>query len=607
MKKKEVSILIVNFNSSQFIELSLFALKNLTKRTYQVFIMDNGSEQGDYESLLRASEGHDNVFIEKRDKEFDSASLEHGTALNLLIKKVDTPYFSILDADAIWLKKDWDEILINRMNKEVKVIGTQAPAGKPQDFPLMFAILFKTESFLKANIDFRPENIGLRQDTGFEIREKYLKLGFKGINIEMQNTRTYKNGPFAELICAEYYLEGLNGVFASHFGRGSTLGENKYSKGLNKFIYQVPLLGRYLVRSKGLEEKRKWINICKKTIDNQIMKSIELEKVSCDFCGSKRHKKLFSSHDYYNNGLPGIFDVVKCKECNLVFTNPRPTRDSIGIYYPNTAGYFQPFSSKQKKHISAKVYNGALNKYFKYFIKNEYTGLLSVLLSPLYFYRRKKMKIQGVPDFIENGKLLDIGCSSGAFLYDMKKIGWKVKGIEQNKKAVDFAKSKHGLDVECINLYEFETSDRFDVITLRMVLEHVHSPRETILKARKFLKKGGVLIIIIPDFSGFEAMLYKKFAYTLHLPTHLTHFTPRTVTNYLDSAGFKNFKIYHHQFDRDLIAPLEYMKREGYPVGFFRKILINKVVRSVVVKLFVSVLSFFGKTSRMTIYANKIN
>lgn len=69
-----------------------------------------------------------------------TGSMAHGTALNALAKKVNTPYFSILDADATWLKKNWDQILIEEINNRVKVIGTQASGNKPKDFPLMFSL-----------------------------------------------------------------------------------------------------------------------------------------------------------------------------------------------------------------------------------------------------------------------------------------------------------------------------------------------------------------------------------------------------------------------------------------------------------------------------------
>lgn len=266
--KKKITILIVNFNSSQFIELSLYALEKLTKNKFDVFIVDNGSAMNDYRNLKNIIEKHDNINLERFETDL-RGSMAHGTALNYLVKKVKTPFFSILDADAAWLKNGWDEILINKIDKKIKVIGTQAPKGKPQDFPLMFAILFETEVFKRLNVDFRPKNINDKQDTGFEIREKYLEKGFAGENIKFYNTRDFNQGPFSTLTTAEFYLDGHNHIFASHFGRGATLGRAKYKKGFLRLLYALPFLGRFLLENKGRKERDEWVRICYDIINKQ--------------------------------------------------------------------------------------------------------------------------------------------------------------------------------------------------------------------------------------------------------------------------------------------------------------------------------------------------
>ena len=264
----EITVLIVNFNSSEFIDLSLYALSKLTKNPYKVLIIDNGSKISDYKKLEIFCSKYENYHVEREETDL-RGSTAHGTALNKLTSMVDTPYFSILDADATWLIKDWDEICINKLDDKVKVIGTQAPQGKPQDFPLMFTILFDTEIFKSLNIDFRPNDLTKVRDTGWEMREKYHDAGYIGENIILKNTREYKDGPLNKIICGEYYLEGVPHIFASHFGRGSTFGASKYNKGM-PFFYRLPFLGKFLRQRKGAGEKKLWLQLCKKIIDSQV-------------------------------------------------------------------------------------------------------------------------------------------------------------------------------------------------------------------------------------------------------------------------------------------------------------------------------------------------
>jgi glycosyltransferase involved in cell wall biosynthesis len=264
----KITILIVNYNSADFINISLYALKSLTKNPYNVFIIDNGSKINDYEKLKKYISNYENISLERIDTEL-TGSMAHGTALNELVKKVSTPYFSILDADAIWLKKGWDDILIGKMTHTIKVAGTQAPPQKPQDFPLMFAIIFETKTFNSLGIDFRPKDLAAKQDTGFEIREKYLQAEYQAINLEFKNTREYKNGSFGLLpAIGEFYLENdYENIFASHFGRGSNPFAKQAISVDNKIMRLILTPINYLLWH---IVKNRWLNTCMKIINKQI-------------------------------------------------------------------------------------------------------------------------------------------------------------------------------------------------------------------------------------------------------------------------------------------------------------------------------------------------
>lgn len=270
-KMVQTTVFIVNFNSADFIKLTLYALKKLTCFPYQVHILDNGSELEDYSKLQQICAKANNVVLDRHETDL-RGSMAHGTALNYLTRRIETPYFSILDADATWLRKDWDRILMERLTGKIKVIGTQAPVGseKFQDFPLMFCILFETQAFQQLDIDFRPKDIAAAQDTGYELREKYLHAGFRGQIIEMKNTRTYLDGPFRNCVCAEYYLDGdYDRIFASHFSRGSsTKFKDRYKRHL--WYYRIRGIRRFTTRHVKQIERWKWSRVCRKIIRSQV-------------------------------------------------------------------------------------------------------------------------------------------------------------------------------------------------------------------------------------------------------------------------------------------------------------------------------------------------
>ena len=272
MDEPIITICITHFNDTDFILNTLFCLEKLTKNSYKVIIRDNNSKLKNYQKLEKGVKQYQNVFLYRAEDGFNlRGSMAHGTALNDLIKKIDTAFGVILDADCVFLIKNWDDILIKKLNDKVKIIGTQALPGsvKPSDFPLMFAILFETKTLEKLHIDFRPKDISQGQDSGHELREKYLSAGFEGFLLEAKNTREYKKGPFAKILgVEEYYLPGYSQVFACHFGRGATSGSAKYKKGTN-FIYKIPFISKPIRIMRGRKEIKKWISICREIVDKQ--------------------------------------------------------------------------------------------------------------------------------------------------------------------------------------------------------------------------------------------------------------------------------------------------------------------------------------------------
>jgi len=336
---------------------------------------------------------------------------------------------------------------------------------------------------------------------------------------------------------------------------------------------------------------------------------IELDDIKCDFCGSDQNSPILTSKDYIFNNVQGEFTIVNCKKCKLAFSNPRLRNDQLKEYYNRTDDFGSPVEKIDLINQKINVYNkDFLSSYFNYPYGKKNLRF-KFIHYPLYLRIGKKLKkTLFIPNYIKNGKILEIGCSYGNYLFQLKKIGWDVKGIELSKNAVDHGKKKLNLDISKIDIQDFESEEKFDIIYLRMVLEHVESPKLVLQKCYSLLKPHGKLVLILPDISGLEVRIYKKYAYTLTLPYHLYHFTPITIYNYLKLLNFKSIKIHHSNFDRDLLAPLNFMIREN-PSKLYLKVIFkfatNKLIRKVIIRTIVNFFSILGITSRMTVIAEK--
>ena len=270
----KLTICTVNFNSSDFILTSLYCLNKITKNTYKVIIRDNNSKKKDYINLKKNIKKYPNVSLYRVDDFNLYGSKAHGMAVNDLVKKIDTNYGILLDADFTFLHKNWDEILINEISEEYPIIGTQLSefSKKALDFPYVYGILFDNEIFKKLKIDFKPSSIDNNsssiKDTGYKLREIYLKNGYKGKLITNKRTTVYKLGPFHKINCSEFYFNGYSRIFGSHFKRGSTVNKSKYIRNKRITIFKIPIIGYQLLKFKVKREKKTWIKICRRIVNS---------------------------------------------------------------------------------------------------------------------------------------------------------------------------------------------------------------------------------------------------------------------------------------------------------------------------------------------------
>lgn len=142
--------------------------------------------------------------------------------------------------------------------------------------------------------------------------------------------------------------------------------------------------------------------------------------------------------------------------------------------------------------------------------------------------------------FKSGGALLDLGCSSGAFLETLKGRGWDLYGVEMSENAARSAEARSGAKVFIGDIMDAPfPKESFDAITSFDVLEHVYEPRKVMERVFQLLKPGGIFYIYIPNIDAGEARLFRSYWYGLELPRHLSHFCPESLRHLGESAGFR--------------------------------------------------------------------
>jgi len=262
----------------------------------------------------------------------------------------------------------------------------------------------------------------------------------------------------------------------------------------------------------------------------------DLRAVPCDFCGASDADVLLSGTDRAF-GLPGEFFVVRCRTCGVVRTNPQPTPESLATAYPPSyAPYRRP---PQSPGPPGGWLRRALATYRRYPLGRPAAGAWRALLRPWAALRlNSRRNVEYLP-YTGGGWLLDVGCGAGRYLMTMAAAGWHVEGLDLSPEAVRVC-CQAGLAVHQGSLPGAALgSGNFDAVTLRATLEHVPSPLATLRAARDLLRPGGRLMVIVPNFASLAAARFGPAWYGLDLPRHLTHFTPHTLTRFLEKAGLE--------------------------------------------------------------------
>ena len=207
----------------------------------------------------------------------------------------------------------------------------------------------------------------------------------------------------------------------------------------------------------------------------------------CPLCGGRNASAFLRK-----NELP----LVRCADCSMIYVNPVPAEMANGVFYDSAGG----------EYLSSDK--------------------LSSDYSPVRFERELRHFRRLCP----RGSVLDVGCSSGGFLYQLKTRfpnDYQILGTDVSRAPLDHAE-KMGVPVIRDNFLTHDFSERFDAITFWAVMEHLFEPETFLRKAVSLLKPGGHCFILVPNMKSLVVrLLGAKYRYIF--PEHINYFTPRTL------------------------------------------------------------------------------
>ena len=256
---------------------------------------------------------------------------------------------------------------------------------------------------------------------------------------------------------------------------------------------------------------------------------------TCPVCGSPGISKIMTVKDFTVSNKQ--FEIFTCANCQLRFTQNVPDADSIGEYY------------KSENYIShTNTSKGLVNRLYQQ-VRKRATAQKRKLIE----------KITGT----SKGNLLDVGSGTGHFAAEMQKASWRVTGLEPDSDARKVAEEVNKIVlISTDNLFQLPANS-FDAITLWHVLEHVHELKKHVEQFKNLLREDGKLFIAVPNYTSYDAEIYKEYWAAYDVPRHLYHFSPNSMQTLIEGAGLKIDKIKPMWFDSFYVSLLSSKYKNG--------------------------------------------
>lgn len=241
----------------------------------------------------------------------------------------------------------------------------------------------------------------------------------------------------------------------------------------------------------------------------------------CPVCSSSQGELFTSAFDRVLNRPEPTWRIHRCLDCGFGWTEPALRDEEIKQHYPPT-------------------YLGDTERTLDEFL----SGRLQRSRS----WKKEAEKVDLVQRFVSGGRILDVGCGDGKFLWALDSRRWDRTGVEFSEETVRLVNERiDGLKLIEGNIFSSELRENaFDVVTFWHVLEHLPRPQEVLERVQRLLSPGGWVFISLPNLNSLQAHLFRRYWYAFDdVPRHLYHFAPRPLEILLRE---KDFQELEHRF-----------------------------------------------------------
>lgn len=208
---------------------------------------------------------------------------------------------------------------------------------------------------------------------------------------------------------------------------------------------------------------------------------------SCILCGGNESVVKDTKDAKTSDALP----IASCQSCGLVQLETVPSDAELSEFYSIA------YRAQYKNQTQPK---------------------------PKHIYRSGKLameRLNKMRPFMASGmRHLDIGAGGGEFTYLAARHGLDAQGIDPNSGYLDFGREAYSVPLATKEIADLPTDEKFDVITLFHVLEHLAHPQDVVDQIHSLLKPNGIFVVEIPNLES------KRTSPTnTYFKAHISYFT----------------------------------------------------------------------------------
>jgi SAM-dependent methyltransferase len=244
---------------------------------------------------------------------------------------------------------------------------------------------------------------------------------------------------------------------------------------------------------------------------------LALESVSCCLCGSLEADPIAVGEDFEYRTSPDSFLALRCRRCDLVYLDPRPSASELPRIYPDT--------------------------YHAFAFSDQGFGLVSKV--------RKRVDaarlLRQCRHLGAQARIIDVGCGDGFHLGLLREFGrpsWQLEGVDLDGRAVATARAR-GLTVHegTVENLDLERSS-YDLAFMIQTIEHVADPPTALAATRELLRPGGRVVVVTDNTGSLDYRLFRRRHWGgYHFPRHWNLFNRSSMTRLAVASGLEVERI----------------------------------------------------------------